>query len=178
MADVVTEKREELLREAVQQHRGRVLSLIRSLLDDINEADDVFQDVLEEALDTFDVGGAIESMGAWLVTVARNKVLDRFRKRKTQADYRALIKATASEESGEKADDQLIREWLRNEIAEALENLPPEQRDVFVKHELEGKSYEEISQETGVGVNTLLSRKRYALLALRESLKEVYDDFE
>jgi RNA polymerase sigma factor (sigma-70 family) len=170
-----TAKRDQFLREAVEPHRGRVRSLIQSLVDDVADVDDVYQDVIEEAMGALDVGTAIESLGAWLASVARNKVFDRFRRRKTQETH---ARAVRDEGEAPEESDPVIRSWLRSEIAAALEELPPEQREVFVMHELEGKSFEEISQETGVGVNTLLSRKRYALLALRESLKEVYDEFE
>jgi len=144
------------------------------------EAEDVLHDVFVEFVEAYDLGHAIETAGAWLVRVAQNKIVDRFRRRKTQAEYRNAVRATG--ERGEnlplRPDEEWMRSWLRNRIADALELLPPQQRDVFVKHELEGKTFAEIAAESGVGVNTLLSRKRYAVLFLRNQLKEIYDELE
>ena len=110
--------------------------------------------------------------------VARNKVFDRFRRRKTQEDYRVLIESSSEGEESVEAGQEWMREKFRDAIVAALESLPPEQRDVFIQHELEGQSFENIAAQTGVSVNTLLSRKRYAVLALREILKEIYDELE
>ncbi len=173
--------REQELAAVVETHRGRLLSVIGGKIRDQVEAEDVLQEVFEEYVESYDLGTAIESLGAWLVTVAQNKVLDRFRRRKTQTDHQEMVIQQANGEepaSAERPDDEWSRQVLRDEILAALDQLPDEQYDVFVKHELEGKSFEDISQETGVSVNTLLSRKRYAILSLREFLKEVYDELE
>jgi RNA polymerase sigma factor (sigma-70 family) len=167
-------KRDEALTSAVQAHGGQVLSVIRRKLQDEVEAEDVFQEVLEEFMTSYDVGLVVESVGAWLVRVAQNKVIDRFRRRKTESTYRAAKESEPVETSG----DEWTSQWLREEMADALDLLPEEQRTVFVKHELEGKSFEEIAAETGTNINTLLARKRYAVLFLREHLKEIYDELE
>ncbi len=167
--------REQALTEAVEDERVRVLHVIRKMLGDQIEAEDVFQDVFAEFIEMYDLGTTVETVGAWLMRVARNKVLDRFRRRKTQDEYRFLVEAEENLEAVEPGNEWM-RDWLRSEIVSALETLPAEQRSVFVEHELEGKSFEEISAASGVSVNTLLSRKRYAILALRKHLKEVYDE--
>jgi RNA polymerase sigma factor (sigma-70 family) len=174
-------QREQELVRVVETHRGRLLSVIGNKIRDQVEAEDVLQEVFEEYVESYDLGTAIESLGAWLVTVAQNKVLDRFRRKKTQNAHRELVLQESEgleTISPERPDDDWSRSLLRDEILEALSQLPEEQYDVFVKHELEGKSFEDISAESGVSVNTLLSRKRYAILSLREFLKEVYDELE
>jgi RNA polymerase sigma factor (sigma-70 family) len=175
-----TEKREQVLTALIESHRGRLLSIIRKRIRDQVEAEDVLQDVFAEFVEAYDLGQAIEALGAWLVRVAQNKILDRFRRRKTRSDYEASVLATVNAEQTSLArpDDEWMRTWLRAEIVNALEMLPQEQRDVFVKHELEGKTFAEMATETGVSVNTLLSRKRYAVRFLRTQLKEIYDELE
>jgi len=173
-------KRQQTLIELVEKHRVRLLGIIRERMQDQIEAEDVLHDVFIEFVEAYDLGYAIETVSAWLVRVAKNKIVDRFRRRKTQAEYRNAVLATG--ERGEnlpsRPDEEWMRSWLRNRIADALELLPPQQRDVFVKHELEGKTFAEIAAESGAGVNTLLSRKRYAVLFLRNQLKEIYDELE
>jgi len=173
-------KRQQTLAELVEKHRVRLLGIIRERMQDQIEAEDVLHDVFIEFVEAYDVGYAIETVSAWLVRVAKNKIVDRFRRRKTQAEYRNAVLATGErrENLPSRPDEEWMRSWLRNRIADALELLPPQQRDVFVKHELEGKTFAEIAAESGVGVNTLLSRKRYAVLFLRNQLKEIYDELE
>jgi RNA polymerase sigma factor (sigma-70 family) len=160
----------------MESQRGQLLSGIKRLVRDNAEAEDVLQDVFAEFVETYDLGLAFETVGGWLARVARNKVLDRFRRKKTQDEYRLLIQSAADQKLASDPEEERTREFLRTQITAALETLPPEQREVFVQHELEGKSFEEISAITGISVNTLLSRKRYAVLALRNYLKEVYDE--
>jgi len=173
-------KRQQTLAELVEKHRVRLLGIIRERMQDQIEAEDVLHDVFIEFVEAYDLGYAIETVSAWLVRVAKNKIVDRFRRRKTQAEYRNTVLATGErrENLPSRPDEEWMRSWLRNRIADALELLPPQQRDVFVKHELEGKTFAEIAAESGVGVNTLLSRKRYAVLFLRNQLKEIYDELE
>jgi RNA polymerase sigma factor (sigma-70 family) len=134
---------------------------------------------------SYSVTEPIEKLSAWLFTVARNKIVDWYRKRSSGASISSSI-----EKSGplnledilfdpeQNPDVVYNRSLVWTELAAGLEELPPEQRDVFVKHELEGRSFKEIAEETGVGVNTLLSRKRYAVLYLRERLFDLYEEFE
>jgi RNA polymerase sigma factor (sigma-70 family) len=175
-----TEKRQQALTALIESHRARLLSIIRNRIRDQVEAEDVLQDVFAEFVEAYDLGQAIEALGAWLVRVAQNKILDRFRRRKTQSEYEASVRATANPEqpSVSRPDDEWMRAWLRAEIFNALEMLPKEQRDVFVMHELEGKTFAEMATETGVSLNTLMSRKRYAVRFLRNQLKEIYDELE
>ena len=173
-------KRQQTLMDLVEKHRVRLLGIIRERMQDQIEAEDVLHDVFIEFVEAYDLGYAIETVSAWLVRVAKNKIVDRFRRRKTQAEYRNTVLATGErrENLPSRPDEEWMRSWLRNRIADALELLPPQQRDVFVKHELEGKTFAEIAAESRVGVNTLLSRKRYAVLFLRNQLKEIYDELE
>ncbi len=163
------------LAQEAEQHRPRLLSKIRRSIQNQMEAEDVLQDVFAEWAEATSLGKTIESLSGWLMTVATNKMRDGFRRKKTRTDY-------VARQSGEPASTTLGNDWLRNEFREeilvALSLLPDEQREVFVKTELEGKSFSELSKETGVGINTLLSRKHYAILALRIQLKEVYDELE
>jgi RNA polymerase sigma factor (sigma-70 family) len=165
-------KREEALNEAVAIHRGPLISVIRGLVRDQVEAEDILQDVFEEFIAAYDLGASIERLGAWLVTVARNKILDRFRRKKTRAVYEESLTPQVE------APDDGTRAWIRRELVAALELLPPEQKEVFVMHELEGLSFNEIAAKTRVPLNTLLSRKKYAVDFLRNYLKEVYDELE
>lgn len=166
--------------DAVQEHAPSLLAVAGNRLRDRFEGEDVVQDAFVELLEADDVGAVIDRLGAWLLRVAQNKILDRFRRRATREQY-----AQATVDSGEAQNAQISRDdpdsewtrtWLRREIAQALEVLPADQRLVFVKHELEGMSFEEIARETGVKVNTLLSRKHAAVQFLRDHLKEVYDE--
>jgi RNA polymerase sigma factor (sigma-70 family) len=163
--------REAALHDAIDGHEKRLLAFIGRRIRDEVEAKDISQEVFVEFLAAYDVGVAIESLGAWLVRVAQNKIIDRFRRKKTEAEYR--------EEALEIEEQIAANDFeVREAILAALGSLPQEQRDVFMKHELEGKSFEEIAKESGENINTLLSRKRYAVLTLRELLKEVYDELE
>lgn len=170
--------RAQSISAVVEQNRGRLRSVVRRLVRDDGEVDDVLQDVFAEFIESYDLGEAIETAGAWLVRVARNKVFDRFRRKKTQEDYRVFVQASDEGEGSLEPGQEWMREKFRDAIVAALENLPPDQRDVFIRHELEGQSFEDISAETGISVNTLLSRKRYAIITLRENLKEIYDELE
>jgi RNA polymerase sigma factor (sigma-70 family) len=176
----VSSKRERALVAGFQRHRLRLLAMIRGKMKDQIEAEDVVQDVFTEFVEAYDLGYAIEKLSAWLARVAQNKILDRLRRSKTQSEYRISFGAAADSDqtSPARPDEEWMLQWLRRQIVTAIEMLPPQQRDVFVKHEVEGKSFAEIAAETGVSVNTLLSRKRYAVLFLREQLKEIYDELE
>jgi RNA polymerase sigma factor (sigma-70 family) len=129
----------------------------------------------------------IEQVSAWLFRVARNRIIDRFRKKKElslgefddadeiDGEYRLDLALPAPEEGPEA---QYARSVLLDELQQALEELPENQREVFIAHELEGISFKEMAAQSGVAVNTLLARKRYAVLYLRSRLQEIYDDFD
>jgi RNA polymerase sigma factor (sigma-70 family) len=169
----------------VRRERGRLLAFIRRRVADAAEAEDVLQEALYELVAAYRLMQPIEQAGAWLIRVARNRIIDRFRKRRPQllgdlaleeeeADA-ALEKLLPAVEDGPEA--ALVRELLLEELEQALAELPGEQREVFVAHELEGASFKDLSARWGVGINTLLSRKRYAVLRLRERLREAYEEW-
>jgi RNA polymerase sigma factor (sigma-70 family) len=169
----------------VRRERGRLLAFIRKRVADAAEAEDVLQEAFYELVAAYRLMQPIEQVGAWLVRVARNRIIDRFRKRRPQllgdiaaeeedADS-ALEKLLPAVEDG--PDAALVRELLLEQLERALAELPQGQREVFVAHELEGASFKELSARWGVGINTLLSRKRYAVLRLRESLREAYEEW-
>jgi RNA polymerase sigma factor (sigma-70 family) len=170
----------------VQRERGRLLAFIRRRIADAAEAEDVLQDALYELVRAYRMMQPVEQAGAWLTRVARNRIIDRFRSERPQP----LARPPAAE--GEEHDDtfedllpapddgpesSVIRELLLEEIGAALEELPHEQREVFVAHELDGLSFKELSARSGVGINTLLSRKRYAVLHLQQRLRAAWDDW-
>lgn len=169
----------------VRRERGRLLSFILRRVRDAAEAEDVLQEALYELVAAYRLMQPVEQVGAWLMRVARNRIIDRFRKRRPQllgdiapegedADS-ALERLLPAVEEG--PDAALVRELLLEELERALAELPAEQRAVFVAQELEGASFKELSARWGVGINTLLSRKRYAVLRLRERLREVYAEW-
>jgi RNA polymerase sigma factor (sigma-70 family) len=170
----------------VQRERGRLLAFIRRRIADAAEAEDVLQDALYELVLAYRMMQPVEQAGAWLTRVARNRIIDRFRSERP----RPLTGAPAAE--GEEHDEafedllpapddgpesSVMRELLLEEIGAALEELPHEQREVFVAHELDGLSFRELSARSGVGINTLLSRKRYAVLHLQQRLRAAWDDW-
>ena len=173
--------------EAVEQQRGRLRNFIRSRVDDPGDAEDILQDVFYELVAAYRMAKPIEQVGAWLFQVARNRIIDRFRKQKPQAvalgqsskdeddDALSLEELLPSPDAG--PDAMFARSVLMDEIEEALAELPPEQREVFVANEIEGRTFAEISAETGTSINTLLSRKRYAVRYLQRHLRDVYEEF-
>ena len=169
----------------VRRERGRLLSFIRKRVADAAEAEDVLQEAFYELVAAYRLMQPIEQVGAWLMRVARNRIIDRFRKRRPQllgdiaSDQEdsdaALEKLLPPVEDG--PDAALVRELLLEALEQALAELPREQREVFIAQELEGASFRELSARWGVGINTLLSRKRYAVLRLRERLRETYEEW-
>src|SRR5690242_10267469 len=172
--------------EIVAEQRARLRGFIRRRVPDPLDAEDILQDVFYKLVEANRLLMPIEHITGWLFRVARNRITDLFRK-KTPEPFAA---ATMESEEGEllQIEDLLpspdagpealyVRNVLLDELELALDELPDEQREVFVAHELEGRSFKELAEETGVGVNTLLSRKRYAMLHLRERLQSIYDEF-
>jgi RNA polymerase sigma factor (sigma-70 family) len=156
---------------------------------DRREVEDVLQDVFFELVEAYRLMKPIEEVGAWLFRVARNRIIDRFRKKRPESstmttpirdteegDIGSLEDLLPSPDAGPEA--AYARGVLLDELDAALEELPGEQRFVFVAHELEGRSFRELASETGVSVNTLLSRKHYAVLHLRRRLQNIYDEFK
>jgi RNA polymerase sigma factor (sigma-70 family) len=171
----------------IRAERQRLLDFIRSRVRLAEDAEDIVQDVFYQFVVGEDILGPIEKTTSWLFTVARNRIIDWYRKRRPEAisnlqteghpddDDELLLENMLFDPVGT-PDDVYFRSLVWEELADALEELPDAQREVFVMHELEGKSFKEIADETGVGVATLLSRKRYAVAFLRERLRELYDE--
>jgi RNA polymerase sigma factor (sigma-70 family) len=172
--------------EVVKREQSRLLSFIRRRVPNPRDAEDILQDVFYELVEANRLLMPIDHVTGWLFRVARNRITDLFRKKKPESFSDSAV-------AGE--DDELLqledllpspdagpealyaRQVLLDELELAVEELPEEQREVFVAHELEGHSFKEMAARTGVSVNTLLSRKRYAVLHLRERLQDIYDEF-
>src|SRR3954466_13323233 len=180
--------REQDLRiaETVERERSRLRNFVRERVADPSDVEDILQDVFFEFVEAYRLMKPIEQAGAWLFRVARNRIIDRFRKKRPallqdlrgasdDGEMLSLEELLPSPDAGPEA--AYARGVLLEELEAALEELPDEQREVFIAHEIEGKSFKELSAETGVSVNTLLSRKRYAVLHLREQLQTIYDEF-
>ena len=180
-------EQDERLTEAIGREGGRLRNFIRRRVDDESDAEDIFQDVFYELIEAYRLMKPIEQVGAWLFRVARNRIIDRFRKKKPEplsagvgasdedGDRLALEELLPSPDAGPEAN--YARRILLEELDAALDELPEEQREVFVAHEIQGISFKEISAKTGVGVNTLLSRKHHAVLHLRRRLKSIYEEY-
>jgi RNA polymerase sigma factor (sigma-70 family) len=169
----------------VQRERGRLLALIRRSIADASEAEDILQEALYELVVAYRMLQPVQQAGAWLARVARNRIIDRFR-RKTTRSAPAPGPDEAEPGSGlgdllpaadADAESAVMREVLLAQIEAALAELPREQREVFIAHELEGVSFRELSARSGVSINTLLARKRYALQFLRGRLQATWDDW-
>lgn len=169
--------------EALDRYRERLANFIRRRVPDRFDAEDILQDVLYEFLESGDAGYSIEQIGAWLFRVAQNRIVDLFRKKKperfadlvrdgTGDDSPSFEDLLPSPDAG--PDAAYARGVLVRELADAIEDVPEEQRYVFIAHEIEGRSFKELAVETGLSVNTLLSRKHYAVMQLRERLEEIY----
>ena len=178
----MTDKDSEISAVVVRE-RSRLGNFIRKRVGDPAEAEDILQDVFYEFVEEYRLPESIEQASAWLFRVARNRIIDRFRKKKEvpisetgdEEEYR-LDLALPSPDAG--PDAEYARAVLLDALREALDELPEAQREVFVEHELEGRSFKEIAAQSGVAINTLLARKRYAVLHLREQLQAVYDELE
>ena len=184
---VMTERQNQSIKETVKKESPRLLEFIRKRIPDAVDAEDILQDVFFQFIETTRLAKPIENAGAWLFTVARNKITDLFRKKKPESLEKQMLHSR--EEDGEmlnlsdilpaqndSPENKMLREAVMEELEEALDEMPKEQREVFMLHEIDGKSFKEISELTGASVNTLLSRKRYAVLFLRERLKELYNE--
>jgi RNA polymerase sigma factor (sigma-70 family) len=176
----------QLLSQAMERDEPRLRSFIRKHVADSGDAEDVLQDVFYELLEAYRLMKPVEHVTAWLFRVARNRMIDLFRRKKAgslnepvvagdEGDMLVLEDLLPSAEAGPEA--AYARNLLIDALDDALEELPPMQRDVFIAHELEGRSFKEISAETGLSVNTLLSRKHYAVLHLRSRLQSIHENF-
>jgi RNA polymerase sigma factor (sigma-70 family) len=177
---------DQRISQVVDRERSRLLNFIRRRVPDPSDAEDILQDVFYELVEANRLLMPIDHVAGWLFRVARNRIIDLFRKKKpvnfSDADVANEDDETLRFEdllpSPDAGPDALYdRSVLITALELAVGELPAEQREVFVAHEIEGLTFKEIAARTGVGVNTLLSRKRYAVLHLRERLQGIYDDF-
>lgn len=178
-------EQDERIAEVVTREQSRLRSFIRRRVSDPRDAEDILQDVFYELVKANRLLMPIHHVTGWLFRVARNRITDLFRRRTLARfsdaavpyeddDVLRLEDLLPSPDAGPEAVYE--RHLLLDELEAAISELPPEQREVFVAHELDGRSFKEMAAETGVSVNTLLSRKRYAVLHLRERLKSIYDE--
>ena len=170
----------------VVEQRSRLRNFIRRRVPDPSDVEDILQEVFYELVEANRLLMPIDHVTGWLFRVARNRITDLFRKKKPEAfsdtsvedEYGELLRIEDLLPSPDAGPEALyVRHLLIEELEAALDELPDDQREVFVAHELEGRSFKELSAESGVNVNTLLSRKRYAVLHLRERLQNIYDEF-
>ncbi len=173
-----------MVTQAVAREASRLRSFIRKYVSDAGEAEDILQEVFYELIETYRLLRPVEHVTGWLFQVARNRIIDLFRKQRPES----LNAPVSAEEEAGTLEDLLpsadagpeaayARGLLLDAVEDAIEDLPAAQREVFVAHELMGQSFKEISAETGVSVNTLLSRKHYAVVYLRERLQSIYNDY-
>jgi len=187
----MTTEQDGRISEAVEREGRRLRGFIRRRVADTADVEDVFQDVFFELIEAYRLMKPIEEVGAWLFRVARNRITDLFRKRKTVALAQALATVATDKQLAEAPsledllpsrdegpDVAYARQVLLDELDAALDELPDEQREVFVAHEIEGVSFRELAAETGLSVNTLLARKHYAVLRLRRRLQDVHEEFK
>jgi len=179
-------QQDQQISEAVEREKPRLRNFIRKRVADRSDAEDILQEVFYEFVEAYRMMKPVQQVTAWLFQVARNRITDFFRSKKRQASSEAAVKIQDGEElqwedllpspdAGPEA--AYARSVLMEEMEAALDELPEEQREVFVAHEFLGYSFKELAAQTGVSVNTLLSRKRYAVVHLRERLQTIYDDF-
>ncbi len=178
---------DQRISEAIERDESRLRNFIRRRVPDREDAEDVLQDVFYELVEAYRLMKPVEQVTAWLFGVARNRITDLFRK-KTREALRNAPTAVAEDREVLQLEELLpspdagpealyARGVLLEEMDAALDELPEEQREVFIAHELMGQSFKEIAARTGVSVNTLLSRKHYAVLHLRERLQAIHDEF-
>jgi len=182
-----TIQQDRRITEAIGRERGRLWNFIRRRVGNESDAEDILQDVFYELVQAYRLMKPIEQVSAWLYRVARNRIIDRFREKRPEASTDApvtfaedgeelrLEDLLPSPEAGPEAD--FARRVLLEELDAALEELPDEQREAFVAHELEGRSFKDLAAETGVSANALRLRKHYAVARLRERLEAIYYEF-
>jgi RNA polymerase sigma factor (sigma-70 family) len=183
--DAMTTEQDRRIAEAIGSEQSRLRNFIRRRVPDVSDAEDILQDVFYELIEANRLMKPIERVSAWLFRVARNRITDLFRKRKIAGvepaevaggdDPLLLEDLLPSPDAG--PDAEYARGVLLEELAEAIDELPEEQREVFIAHEVDGVSFKQLAAQTGLSVNTLLSRKHYAVLHLRRRLQAIYDEF-
>lgn len=181
---------EAIKRKTFLSEKDKLLGFIRHRVSNAEEAEDILQDVFVQFVAGFESIESVDRVTSWLYSVARNKIIDRYRRdaaRPQKADLEGISKTeddaplTLQEilpDLGNTPDAAYLRDVIWDEIMDALDELPQEQRQIFVWNELEERGFREIAEETGISINTLLSRKRYAIQALRKRLQQFYDDLK
>jgi RNA polymerase sigma factor (sigma-70 family) len=182
-----TAEQNQQIAAVVQRERARLRNFVRKRVPNLGDAEDILQDVLYELVQTYRLMHPVEHAGAWLYRAARNQIVDFFRKKRLVALEDALAQKADDEGALTLADllpspdagpeAAYACTVLLHELNAALDELPEEQRAVFIAQAIDGRSFQELADETGVGVNTLLSRKRYAVLHLRRRLQVIYDEY-
>ena len=167
-------EQDQRISDVIGREQSRLRSFIRRRVPDPRDAEDILQDVFYELVEANRLLMPIDHMTGWLFRVARNRITDLFRRSKPESLTDALEDLLPSRDAG--PDAAYARHLLLEELESAISELPQEQRAVFIAHELEGRSFKDMAVETGVSINTLLSRKRYAVLHLRERLRHVHDE--
>jgi RNA polymerase sigma factor (sigma-70 family) len=172
--------------DTIEREQPRLQRFIRSRVAQASDAEDILQEVFEEFVVAYRLMQPIEHAGAWLFRVARNRITDLFRRKGTRAAHEA--RPGIDTEDGEISLEELLpspaegpeaafaREILLSELEEAIAELPEDQRSVFIAHEFEGRSFSELAAKSGLSINTLLARKRYAVLRLRSRLEDIYQE--
>lgn len=170
------------------QEKAKLLGFIRNRVSNVQEAEDILQDVFYQFIAGFNGIESLDRITSWLYSVARNKIIDRYRREATKPKQTDFEIGVGLEEGtpltlqeilpdlDNSPESMLIREAIWEEITDALSELPSNQREIFIQNEMEEKSFREISESTGVSINTLLSRKRYAIITLRKRLQKFYDE--
>jgi RNA polymerase sigma factor (sigma-70 family) len=179
---------QELKQNTFLKEKDKLLGFIRNRVSSSEEAEDILQDVFYQFVAGFETIESLDRVTSWLYSVARNKIIDRYRRdaaRPKKTDFELvsgkdddtpLTLQDILPDLDNTPEATLLREAIWDEITDALAELPADQREIFILNEIEEKSFREIAEETGVSINTLLSRKRYAILALRKRLQSFYDD--
>jgi len=186
IAERTQREQDRQISEAVEREQPRLRNFIRRRVADDNDVEDILQEVFYELVEAYRGTHPVELASAWFYRVARNRIIDLFRKKKPES-----LNETISGEEGEDLhfedllpsldagpDAVYAQTVLLEQLDDALDELPDEQREVFIAHEIEGRSFKELAEETGLSINTLLSRKRYAVLYLRERLQDIYDELK
>jgi RNA polymerase sigma factor (sigma-70 family) len=186
IAERTQREQDRQISEAVEREQPRLRNFIRRRVADDSDVEDILQEVFYELVEAYRGTHPVELASAWFYRVARNRIIDLFRKKKPES-----LNETISGEEGEDLhfedllpsldagpDAVYARTVLLEQLDDALDELPDEQREVFIAHEIEGRSFKDLAEETGLSINTLLSRKRYAVLYLRERLQDIYDELK
>ena len=180
---------QEIKQNTFLREKDKLLGFIRNRVSTLEEAEDILQDVFYQFVAGFDGIESMDRVTSWLYSVARNKIIDRYRRDASRPQRTTYFSSSNKQEDevpltlqeilpdlDSTPESTLLREAIWDEIMDALEELPSDQREIFILNELEEKGFREIAEVTGVSINTLLSRKRYAILALRKRLQKFYND--